>query len=149
MQFRVLIIGEKSVGKGSFIHMCRTGEFNNLAPINCYLDCPTNYGIIRLYLTQSHNYEKDHDAELIMVDSSKFTTLKILRQVPHNNTPRIIVGNKFDLKHNPINFPEVEQKEITSRKYPYFNISVIMKYGILEVISYLLKQLVAEDIYLV
>lgn len=149
MEFKILLVGERSVGKGSFIHVCRSPEFKNTAPINSYLYCPTNYGTIRLNLTQSHNYEDGYDFVLIMVDASKSATYKILFQIPDNSIPKIIVANKYDLKNTSNHFPKVKQQQLTSRKYPYFDISVLKCYGIVEVISALLKQLVSKDIYLV
>lgn len=148
MEFKILLVGEGGVGKGSFVHMCKNGYFNNTAPINNSIHYCTNYGIIHLILTQSHKYEKGYDAELIMIDSTKFATMKILRQIPDNIIPKIVMGNKFDLQCSRLVFPKVKQQEITSRKYPYFNISVKMQYGIRDVLLCLLKKLVANDIQL-
>lgn len=149
MNFSVLLVGEGSVGKGSFIHMYKNNKFNNTGPINTYLNCNTNHGMIRLNLTQSRNYEKGYDANLIMFDCSNSDTLGILNQIPNNNIPKIFIGNKFDVKCDLKIFPIIKREIITSQKYPYFNISVMHNYGISEVISYLLKQLVSNDIRLI
>lgn len=142
MNFKVLIVGQDSVGKGSFIHMCKTGKFDNIGPLSTYLDCRTNYGIIRLQFTQSRTYEEGHDIDLIMFDVSRPSTLGILDNIPSNKTPKIIVGNKFDLAY--IN--RYRKKEILPKGYKYYNTSAKTFYGIICVILNLLKMLVATNI---
>jgi GTPase SAR1 family protein len=137
MSFNVLLLGERSVGKGSFIHMYKTGNFNNTAPLNTYL----YHGQAKLKITQSHTYESGYDAVIIMLDLSNSRTFRILRQIPDDKIFKIVVGNKADISYKSPTFSRAEHKVITSRKYPYFNISVKNNDGINKVISHLVHRL--------
>lgn len=66
MDFKILIVGLKDVGKASLINVWKTGEINNIGPFSTYLERQTNYGLVRVQLTQSHIYESGHDANVIM-----------------------------------------------------------------------------------
>ena len=147
MNFKVLIIGEGSVGKASFINICKNKGFQNTGPLNTYLDISTNHGNVRLLLTQSRTYEAGYDLDLIMYDSNNPSTMKILQIVPNNNVPKVVIRNKFDLVHKG-KYPKVQQGTFTSRQYPYFNMSVKKLYGINEVLMCVLKELISKDVEL-
>jgi tRNA U34 5-carboxymethylaminomethyl modifying GTPase MnmE/TrmE len=144
MNFKVLIVGEAAVGKGSFINMCKYKDFKNIGPIDTYLYITTNKGPIRLQLTQSRTYEENYDSYLVMFDLSRPITTEILQKIPHNNKPRVIIGNKSDLSYakKVANSSLIRERKTIPHKYPYYDISVKMNRGVDAVISCLLKQLI-------
>ena len=148
MEFSVLLIGDRGVGKASFINRCKSGKFTNVGPMNTYIDCKTNYGNIRLYMTQSRNYEPHHDADLIMFDLSTKEKFEIIKKIPQTGKPTVVVGNKLDLIYSG-NYPKLEKKTFTTRKYPYYDISVKTNHRILSVIVCLLQQLIGDDVRLI
>ena len=139
MNFKILLVGLNNVGKGSLIHMWKTNQYNNIGPISTYLNCKTNYGIIRLQITQSHTYESNHDANIIMYDLTRPITMEILNRIPIDHKVQVIIGNKCDLLNYNRSRPRI---------YPYFDISVYLRYNINIVLLYLLRRLVADDLVL-
>lgn len=98
MNFKILILGYGSDGKTSFIQRHKTGEFKSVGEQTTALKFYTNYGSVLLQVKESNFYEDGHDAEIIMFDLTRLCSMDIVDDIPKTNKPRVVVGNKCDLK---------------------------------------------------
>lgn len=146
--FKICLIGEGGVGKSTFLKRYLTGDFSmnyvatlgvEVMPIRIY----TNHGPICFNVWDCAGQEKfgglrdgyfiSADAAIIMFDTTSEHTFNQVRKWNtsfsriQENVPKLLVGNKIDLKRRvPIGAVEMLTEELG---LPYVNLSVKSNYG--------------------
>lgn len=99
--FKILIVGRGNEGKSSFIgkfpstRLPSTGTYDEE---KLMVKVDTAHGLVSLEVIISNHYPNRDgiDGEIVMVDLTR--SVNILNSLPPTNKPRLIVGNKLDLK---------------------------------------------------
>lgn len=101
--FKILIVGQGNEGKSSFIkkfpHTRLSSNKGMFDDDKVMLKVDTIHGVVDLEVVISNHYpiRDGIDGEIVMVDLTRPTTISNL-SLPETNNPRVIVGNKCDLK---------------------------------------------------
>lgn len=153
MNFKILIVGNGNEGKSSFIQRHKTGAFDRLDndQESALLKFTTNHGPVTLEVKTNNHYEnehevQEHDAEIIMFDLTRPSSMKIVDDIPNTNKPRVVVGNKCDLRDEIKITDEEKRERIVSKGYQYYDISAKSNYNYDKPFLFLLRKLVDEDL---
>lgn len=145
MNFKILIVGLDNVGKTSFVEKLNTGIFNpniHRKYDSTILEFVTTKGPLFLEFKTSNTYEDGHDAEIIMHDLSDPRSRLIIDTIPKANKPRIVVGNKSDLRDIPLSTGwSIRQDGNT-----YINISLKSNQFCENALIHLLRKLISNDL---
>jgi GTP-binding nuclear protein Ran len=154
--FDVLLIGDRRVGKTTFINRHLTFQFikeytpsNNITVYR--LNFNTNYGPICLKVIDypeaiPFNYTVDFEAVIIMFDlTSKSSYNNIIPRLDRlrNTLPMgniVICGNKIDILHR-----EVLPRDIDVKPQKYYDVSAKSNYQFYKPFLYLLRQLTGNN----
>jgi small GTP-binding protein len=135
MEFKIVILGKKEVGKTSIINRHFFGKFDNvykptlsvgIFPIQYY----TNYGIIKLNILDFPDYDKHNlklDGCIAVIDQTKESFDEIKKQTDHfkkinGNSPIITVVNKTDINCPKLYLEEFpDALEISAKNNTHLN----------------------------
>ena len=159
-EFKVVFIGDGSVGKTTFIKRHLTGEFQKpyipTQGAEVYpLDFTTNHGKVRLHLWDTAGQEKfgalrscyyvDSKAAVIMFDLTQGTTYKNVPQWHKDltriceNIPICLVGNKADVKDRKVKARNINFHR--KHNLQYYDVSAKSNYQYEKPFLWLLRQL--------
>ena len=149
MNFKILIVGLGNEGKTTLVNRLKTGDFTNLPDETTLLTFSTNHGPVSLEIKPSNMYEEGHDAEIVMFDLTRPRSMAILDEIPETKKPRVVVGNKCDLKDEIKVTVEEKYERIVAKGNHYYDISAKTNYNYEKPFLYLLRKLIKEDLIFV
>ena len=150
--FTICVLGEKGVGKTTFLHRHVTGHFNGVytpthAPQMYNLHWQTNYGKVSFHVWDGESDK--HQAVIIMFDlttPSSYQNVKSWIESSAYDTesaPFVICGNKCDLQRQ-VQAHDIHQY-IIKENCAYYDISAKSKYNYNEPFLYLARKLLNKD----
>ena len=155
---KIIILGDKGVGKTSFINRHLTGDFKDV-PVNFndqYVQYHTNHGLIDIMLTDMKYMDdlKCYDAAIIMFDCTKEETydnipnyFELIQEHAPNINNIVICGNKVDIPQRVVKSEMINYH----RQYDvyYYDISNKSNYNFDKPITYLMQKHFSPDLKLI
>lgn len=158
-QFTIVIVGDRGVGKSTFINRHKTGMFTRAhVPTNAIVDTllsfSTSVGQIDIIVKEVLAFQNIPrcDGCIVMFDTCNRITFKNvniwIRDVvkSNGNIPITVCGNKVDIPARKVRTKSIRSEQFPARGYTYYDISARSNYNFEKPFLRLLQELVANDV---
>ena len=161
--FKIIIVGESSVGKSNIIIRYTSGEFKNdisntlgIELYNKYINIKDKYAKLQIFDTAGQeryhsivsNYFKGSHGCFIVYDiTSEQSFEKIefwynyVKQNANNNVSLILVGNKCDLDEQRVITKEMGKEKAKNMNCPFFETSALSDENINEIFQEMMENI--------
>lgn len=135
--YDIVLVGDAGVGKSSLLRRHIDGHFEPLyiatlgsAPA-VELKFRTNYGVVRLLVTDTAGQEKfgdGFDGAVFVFDLTSRVSYRALKQWLPTNIPAVLCGNKFDIADTE-RYRKMRLKSIPRPFFAYYETSAKSQYN--------------------